>query len=292
MTRSAAAAAALLLVLGLSACGGGNDHAAHSMGDSGSSTEAAGMAGMDMSQVGDGMSATVNGYTLDAVKAPEKAGQTGRLTFKIQGPHGVQKDYTRQQTKLIHVYLVRKDLTQYQHIHPTIDPTSGVWSVDLTIPEAGPYHLVTEFEALTPDGNFDDRILGTDFTVAGDYQPATAVPAELGKGSAEGYELNLEGTPKVRGGDLKLQITKGGADVTDLEPYLASFAHITGFRSGDLTAVHVHPTEAPKADDTAARGGPSLTIAPMFNEAGHYRLFVQFQTAGVVHLVPLDIEVS
>ena len=83
------------------------------------------------------------------------------------------------------------------------------------------------------------------------------------------------------------------ADVTDLEPYLASFAHITGFREGDLTAVHVHPTEAPKnQDDTTARGGPVLTISPMFMETGHYRFFIQFQTAGVVHLATMDLDVT
>jgi hypothetical protein len=292
MTRSAAAAAALLLALGLSACGGGdNDHAAH---DSASShaMPSAGMAGMDMSQVGDGMKATVNGYTLAAVKAPEKADEAGKLTFRIDGPNGVQKDYTRQQTKLMHTYLVRKDLTQYQHVHPTIDPATGVWSVDLTIPEPGPYRVITEFEALTPDGNFDDRILGSDFTVAGPYTPSTAEPAALATASVDGYQLTLDGTPKVGGGDLKLKITKAGADVTDLQPYLASYAHITGFREGDLSSTHVHPNEAPDPDDANATGGPTLTLSPMFMEAGHYRLFIQFQTGGVVHLVPMDVEVS
>ena len=289
MTRSAAAAAALVLALGLAGCGddkGG--HAAHT-----AQSTSGGMTGMDMSQVGDGMNSSVNGYTLASLEAPKKAGEAGTLTFTIQGPRGVQKDYTRQQTKLLHLYLVRKDLTGFQHLHPTIDQSSGQWSVDLTIPDPGPYHVVTEFEALTADGNFDDRILGTDFTVEGPYKPATAAPAAANQASADGYQLVLDGTPKVSGGDLKLKVTKDGAEVTDLEPYLASFAHITGFREGDLTAVHVHPNEAPKnQDDTTARGGPTLTISPMFMETGHYRLFIQFQTAGVVHLATMDLDVA
>jgi hypothetical protein len=297
MTRptAALAAAAVLLALSLSACGDDNDdHADHAAqgSDQAMPGMSGGMAGMDMSQVGDGMKPTVNGYTLAAVKAPQKAGEAGELSFKIQGPHGVQKDYTRQQTKLMHVYLVRKDLTEYQHIHPSIDQNTGEWSVNLTIPKPGPYHLVTEFEALTPDGNFDDRILGTDLTVDGRYEPVTAKPAAMNTASADGYDLVLDGTPKVNGGDLKLKITKGGAEVTDLEPYLASFAHITGFREGDLTAVHVHPSETPAKDDASARGGPTLTISPMFMEAGHYRFFIQFQTGGVVHLATMDLDVA
>jgi hypothetical protein len=303
MTRTAAAtAAALLLALSLSACGDDDDHAEHASESAPTSGTShmpgmpgmpGGKAGMDMSKIGDGMQATVNGYTLTDVKAPSKPDEAGKLSFTVKGPQGVQKDYTRQQTKLMHVYLVRKDLTGYQHVHPTIDPASGVWSVDLTIPEPGPYHLVAEFEALTPDGNFDDRILGTNFTVAGSYKPSTAMPAEMNTASADGYQLVLDGSPKVNGGDLKLKITKDGADVTDLEPYLASFAHITGFREGDLTTVHVHPNETPKnPDDTTARGGPTLTISPMFSETGHYRLFIQFQTGGVVHLATMDLMVA
>lgn len=293
MTRSAAAATALLLLLALSACGDDSAHTADGTTSAGHTMpDGTGMAGMDMSQVGDGMQATVNGYTLAAVKAPAKPDQAGKLTFRIDGPNGVQKDYTRQQSKLMHTYLVRKDLTGYQHIHPAIDPATGIWSVDLTIPEPGPYRVIAEFEALTPDGNFDERILGTDFTVAGAYKPSTAAPASLNTASVDGYELALSGSPKVGGGDLKLKITKDGADVTDLQPYLASFAHVTGFREGDLSSVHVHPNEAPNPDEANAVSGPELTLAPMFMEAGRYRLFIQFQTGGTVHLVPMDVEVA
>lgn len=290
MTRFPAAAAALLLTLTLSACGGDDNDAAPS-----DSTQAghnmAGMAAMDMAEVGDGLKATLGGYTLAAVKAPRKAGEAGELSFRIDGPNGVQKDYTRQQTKLIHVYLVRKDLTEYQHLHPSIDPTSGVWTTDLTVPKPGPYHLVAEFEALTPDGDFDQRILGDDFTVAGDYTPSTAAPTP-GAVTVDGYSLTLDGTPKVDGGEVTLKITKDGTGVTTLQPYLASFAHITGFREGDLTSVHAHPNEAPDPNDTTATGGPDLTLTPMFTKPGRYRLFIQFQTDGKVHLVPMDVDVA
>lgn len=293
MTRFAAAAAALLLTLTLAACG--DDDSTETAADAApghTMPDGSTMAGMDMSQVGDGTQATVNGYTIAAVKAPQKVGRAGKLTFTIKGPNGVQKDYTRKQDKLMHAYVVREDLTQYQHIHPSIDQSTGVWSADLTIPEPGPYRVVTEFEALTPDRDFADRILGAGFTVAGNYQPSTATPAALGSGSVGDYDVTLEGDPKVGGGDLKLRITSGGVDVTDLQPYLASFAHITGFRENDLNAVHAHPSEAPDPDDASATGGPEFTVSPMFQEPGRYRMFVQFQTGGTVHLVPIDIEVT
>ncbi len=289
MTRLFAAAAALLLTLTLAACGGDDENAVGT-DTSQAGHDMAGMGEMDMSKVGDGRTATLGGYTLAAVKAPRQAGDRGELSFRIDGPNGVQKDFTRQQTKLIHVYLVRTDLTEYQHLHPSID-SSGVWTTDLTVPEPGPYRLVAEFEALTPDGNFEERILGENFTVAGDYIPSTAAPT-AGAVTVDGYELTLDGDPKVDGDDLTLRIAKDGNGVTTLEPYLASFAHITGFRAGDLTSVHVHPSNEPDPNDASARGGPDLSLSPMFPEPGRYRLFIQFQTDGRVHLVPMDIEVA
>lgn len=289
-TRFAAVATALTLALTLSACGD-DDSAAPGTGAPQTGHDMAGMDSMDMSEVGDGLQATVGGYSLAALKAPRAAGRSGKLSFRIDGPNGVQKDFTRQQTKLIHVYLVRKDLTEYQHLHPSLDARSGVWSTDLTIPEPGPYHLVAEFEALTREGDFEERILGDDFTVAGDYTPATSPPTS-GAVTVDGYELTLDGAPKVHGGDLTLRIVRDGQGVTTLEPYLGSFAHITGFREGDLSSVHVHPNEAPAPEDTTATGGPDLTLAPMFSEPGRYRLFIEFRTEGRVHLAPMDIVVT
>lgn len=301
MTRfPAAAAAALVLALVLSACGDDStDTAADTTTDTTTDTAAgtghdmSDMDSMDISRTGDGLRASVAGYTLTGVKAPPEAGRAGTLSFRIQGPAGVQKDYARQQDELLHVYLVRKDLTGYQHLHPRLDTASGVWSADLTVPEPGPYRLVTEFEALTKDGELEDRILGTDFTVAGRYAPVTATPGiGVGRASMDGFALTLDGSPQVHGESLALTITRDGADVSTLQPYLASFAHITGFREGDLHAVHVHPDEEPDPGDPSATGGPRLTLAPMFTEPGRYRLFIQFKTDGVVHLVPMDIDVA
>jgi hypothetical protein len=252
-----------------------------------------GMAGMNMPMNdGDGLSASQDGYELTSVKAPKKAGTPGTLSFAINGPSGKpQTEFTLQQTKLLHLYVVRKDLTQYQHLHPTLDTKTGVWSVKVSFAEPGPYHLLTEFEALRADGDFDDRKLGDDFTVPGKYTPVAFKPV-LNSAEVGDYKLTIEGTPKVGSSELKLKVTKGGEDVTDLQPYLASFAHVTGFRKGDLKAVHVHPNETPKPDDPNAVAGPALTLMPNFAEAGTYRLFVQFQTGGEVKVAPLDIEVA
>jgi hypothetical protein len=241
---------------------------------------------------GDGKASTVDGYSLVSLKGPKKAGQAGTLTFVINGPSGKpQTDFTLQQTKLLHLYVVRADLTGFQHIHPTIDMKTGVWSVPITFAQPGPYRFVAEFEALKDDGNFDDRILGANLVVPGAYQPAKYTPM-YGSASVDGYTFSLDRTATVHGPDLHLHVTKAGVDVTDLQQYLQSFAHVTGFRQGDLTAVHVHPNEIPPKTDPTKVGGPILTLASLFTAPGNYRLFIEFQTGGVLHRAPIDVKVG
>lgn len=317
LSRRTAATVAIAALM-LSACGSGSHDSATSSavagGGGGDATEGGGgsgggtdrtagtdmggaagaMARMNMAAVdGDGLSKTVDGYSLTNLTFPTKAGQAGTMTFVIDGPQGKpQTDFTLQQTKLLHLYVVRQDLTQFQHIHPTLDMKTGLWSVPVTFAEPGPYHVVIEFEALKSDGYFDYRIIGTDLKVGGgSYQPVPFAPV-AGTASVDGYQVALDPTAKVHGPDLHVRITKNGADVTDLQPYLESFAHVTGFRSGDLKAVHIHPNENPAKNDPNAHGGPSLTLASLFTVPGTYRMFIEFQTDGAVHRVPIDVNVS
>ncbi len=293
-SRRVIVAVAALAVFSLSACGeshhGGTDTVdAASGGETMDPNMDHSKMAMPMAS-GDGLSPTSDGYTLAKLSAPKKVGKSGTLKFTIQNADGKpQTNFAQTQTKLMHFYVVRKDLTQYQHVHPTLDAKTGEWSVKLAVAEPGPYRVLAEFEAVAANGDLDDRKVGGNFTVAGKYKPAAFAP-KFGKASVGDYELTLDGEPKVGGGPLTLKITKGGADVTDLQPYLASFAHVTGFREGDLKAVHVHPNETPKDDN--AVGGPALTLAPTFAEAGKYRLFVEFQVGDKVQQTPLDIEVG
>jgi hypothetical protein len=288
--RVAASAAALALSLTLSACGGGPKETAAAQ-----SSSMPGMgSGMNMMAFeGDGLNKTVDGYTFTKLTSTAKLGKPGQLTFVIDNPkHKPQKDFTLQQSKLLHMYLVRDDLTEFQHIHPSLDTQTGKWTVPVTFAKPGPYQVVIEFEALKDDGNFDDRILGDKLTVPGAYSPVKYRPV-TGSNTVDGYTVTLDPTAKVHGADMHMKITKDGQDVTDLQQYLQSYAHITGFRKGTLEAVHVHPNEVPpyKTDPNAV-GGPNLTLMSMFTKPGAYRMWIQFQTDGQLHTVPLDVTVS
>jgi|GEM_PF-1180649 len=238
---------------------------------------------------GDGLAGSAGGYSLVKVSKPPKAGAQGTMTFVINGPSGKpQTDFVLSESKLLHMYVVRADLTEFQHLHPTLNKTTGQWSVAVKFSKPGPYHAVFDFTALKPDGNTDDRLLGGDFKVGGLYKPVK-LALRLGTGLVDGYTVTLDKSATVKAGSLHLTITKNGAAVTDLQPYDEAFAHITGFRQKDLKPVHVHPEQEPKGNQ---KPPATLTLNQPFTEPGKYRLFIEFQTNGQVHLVPLDVDVT
>ena len=44
----------------------------------------------------------------------------------------------------MHLIVVRRDLTGYQHLHPTMTP-DGTWRVPLTLPDPGVWRAYADF---------------------------------------------------------------------------------------------------------------------------------------------------
>lgn len=87
---------------------------------------------------------------------------------------------------------------------------------------------------------------------------------------------------------MTVTISKDGKPVTDLQPYLDTYAHLTAIHEGDLAFAHLHPQTKINGDS----GGPDLAFHAMFPKAGNWRLFLQFQTAGQLHTAALTLKVA
>lgn len=84
---------------------------------------------------------------------------------------------------------------------------------------------------------------------------------------------------------LNATLSKGGTPVTDLQPYLDTYAHLTALHEGDLAFTHLHPQGTVNGD----HGGPTLSFAADLPTAGNWRLFLQFQTAGALHTAAITL---
>ena len=254
-----------------------------------SATQMGGMGGMGghMVDAGKGLLATEDGYTLKPSSTALMIGKQ-TISFQILGKDGMpQTEYVEDQTKLLHFYLVRLDLTGYQHLHPTLK--DGTWSIEVNAATPGPYRMYTDFIAKDSGGAQHPLVLSTVLTAPGTYTPV-ALPPSATSTTVDGLTATLTGSIAA-GTESKVsfQITENGKPVSDLEQYLDSFAHLTALHSGDAAYQHVHPelTASP-----GQKGGPALPFSVDLPEKGTWRLFLQVQRAGTLHLLPLTVTVT
>lgn len=227
-----------------------------------------------------GLTATAAGYTL--VPGATTFSAPGELAFTVTGSDGAPVTaYDVEHDKQLHLVIVRRDGTGFQHLHPTLGP-DGVWRTPLTLPAAGVYRAYADF---TPTGG-PPLVLGTDLFAPGEFVPAELPPSRVSV--VDGYQVRLDGD-LVPGGPSQVfaTISRDGAAVTDLEPYLGAFGHLVALRGSDLSYLHVHPDAAPPAP--ADRAGPGIAFTAEVPTAGSYRLFLDFQHGGVVRTAEFAI---
>lgn len=250
-----------------------------------------GMGGMDDEPMytGTGLSASSGGFTLvpsGATTLP--AGRPASISFTIQDFRGMAVTaFQDDQTKLMHFYVVRSDLTGFQHVHPTM-AKDGTWTANLAAMQPGTYRAYASFITDNSSGSAVALVLSEQFTVAGNAS-STALPAASATAVVDGYTVTLSG--ELMAGmehTLTAAFTKNGAPVTDLQPYLDTYAHLTAFHQGDMAFAHLHPQGTVSGD----HGGPTLTFEASMAASGNYRMFLQFQTSGVVRTAVFTVPVS
>jgi hypothetical protein len=218
-----------------------------------------------------GLQMSENGYTLTPLTTAITPGVPVDFRFQVTGPGGEPvTDYQVEHDKKLHFIVASRDLTSFQHVHP-VEAGGGVWSIKLTLPEAGAYRAFADF---VPAGG-SGLTLGTDLLVPGDYQPK-ALPQVSRTSTVDGYTVSLSGDlVPGRASKLTLSVSKDGKPVTDLQPYLGAYGHLVALRARDLAYLHVHP-------QSTGTAGPEITFYAEVPSAGDYRLFLDFQHQGTV----------
>ncbi|MGI5142376.1 MULTISPECIES: hypothetical protein [unclassified Streptomyces] len=292
-----AAGTAAALAMTLTACGSSDDSAMPGMNHSTmpsvtpsteSSSPMGDMPGMNPAADGNGLSDAKDGYRLTSPDSTLDSGKRTPYRFTVDGPDGTPvTDFALDQTKRMHFYAVRSDLTGFQHLHPAM-ASDGIWTADLSSLTPGSWRMFTSFVPASGSAKGKDLVLSRTVTVPGSA-PKIPLPAAAGSAKADGYTVTLEGKPMAgMAHPLTARITKDGKPVTDLQPYLETYAHLTAFHEGDAAFAHLHPTTEVNGD----QGGPELSFHAALPTAGNWRLFVQFQTGGRLHTAALTLHVA
>ena len=253
----------------------------------------AGMVGMTGAAVPiGGTAASAGGYTFVPAVTSLAAGEPGTFRFHIQGPDGrAVTRFAIVQDRPLHLVVVRHDLTGFQHLHPTMAP-DGTWSVTLTLAVPGTYRAYADFSALDAKGNAVAAVLGVDFTAAGNGNAAgngssstAPLPPPSTVDTVDGLTVSYVGTPRSGVTEpLLFSIRSADGRPVTPEPYLGTYGHLVVLRPSDLGYLHVHP------EPQLSGGAVKFWLAAP--GTGDFRVYLDFQVAGVVHTAAFTITVT
>jgi hypothetical protein len=251
------------------------------------------------------------GYTLALRESVAAAGRDRKISFAIEGPDGPVTAYDVEHEKRLHLIAVRRDFTGFQHVHPKLSD-DGTWTTELDL-TPGPWRVFADFK---PAGG-EALTLGSDLSVPGQTDVADpgggraaseasgqTRPETTRTATVDGYTVELTGD-LVAGEHsmLKLQVSRYGRPVTDLQPYLGAYGHLVALRGGDLAYLHVHPdgepfetprTSAPQEPpgDGKTEPGPEVEFGAEVPSDGTYHLYLDFKHDGVVSTAQFQLDAT
>ena len=221
-----------------------------------------------------GLAVSGGGFTLALGLHRATPGRRFELRFRILDERGrTVRDFDVKHTKRLHLVVVRRDMIDFQHLHPT-QADDASWATPLTLHLAGSYRVFADFSTGGRPFVLADDLFADDTVTS-------PLPAPTGVAEADGFQIRLnEGTSRAgEESELEFAVTRNGRPV-QLQDYLGAKGHLVALRQGDLAYLHVHPD----AD--------RLKFMATFPTAGAYRLFLQFKVDGAVHTAAFTQEVS
>jgi uncharacterized membrane protein len=199
-------------------------------------------------------------------------GQTARLTFTPRRSDGsVVKDLAVVHTKKLHLIVVSRDLSFFDHVHPEPQP-DGTLALDYRFPTPGEFLLYAD---LTPVGD-RNQVFRLPVTVSGTPpipQPLIATPAQGKSFGPYRVQLAMNPDPPARNDETSLTFTisRDGVPVGDLEPFLGAGGHCVILSEDTNAYLHSHPLTMDRVNY-----GPTVTFHATFRRAGRYKVWAQF----------------
>lgn len=213
------------------------------------------------------------------------AKEAASLEIQVQDEQGKNIEaFDINHEKLMHLILVSKDLSYFNHIHPEYTE-NGQFHVQNEFPAGGEYKAFADFIP----ANGTQQVKSEWLKIGGDSLPDQPLVAESNLTKVvDGKEVTLTFDELKPNQDVTMTFTISDAaskqPISNLEPYLGAVGHVVALDRNVETYLHVHPI------DEQAKG-PEAEFMTTFPSSGVYKLWGQFQHEGKVFTVPFVIEV-
>jgi len=201
--------------------------------------------------------------------------------------------------KRMHLIVVSDDLTEFLHIHPTLD-SAGTFRITTTFPHPGVYHMYADAQ---PAG-FGHAVFRFDVPVGVVARAAVARRfSPIDVATIGDYVVRLS-TDRVKASvdtPVLISIMKDGEPASDLHPYLGAYAHIIAIGTADLSYTHIHAMDMDAMMSGQPMGsGPGLSASAVvpatmdvhvtLPHPGLYKVWVQFIGGSRLYAAPFVVE--
>ena len=215
---------------------------------------------------------------------------TAHITVRDKRNRKIVKKFQIVQEKLMHLVVIGRDLSTYQHIHPEQQP-DGTFVVTFMLPKEGAYTLY--FGYSPPDYLENLSIV----TLKTQNAPSTEQAALVVDGQTKKVrDLQISLIPtgvisRTSTVDFSYTFTDmQGKPASNIQSYLGAFGHLAIVSEDSKTYLHVHPIDVPIA--ISQLGGPVVRFSTFFQQKGKYKLFGQFKQNDETFVVEHVIEVK
>jgi hypothetical protein len=225
-----------------------------------------------------------------------QAGQPLTLTLDLSdGSTGLPvEDLVTHHDSLLHLVVISADGGFYTHIHPPrVGP--GRYAIGLTPDRPGRYTAYAEIQRQ----DSGTQVVARDFALGGAAVAASPPAPGFGQRDVAGMQVNVSSSLlQLRAGKqatLMFSFSRGGAPVSDLQPWLGMGGHMIARAADGATFAHVHAVGPMAPAGVLASGivyGPDIRFVYTFPQPGRYQLWGQFRHEQQIVTVPLEVTVE
>ena len=189
----------------------------------------------------------------------------------------VLSDYELLHTMPLHLVVVKHDLSEYYHVHPTL--INGSWLTEPLDLSDGFYRVIADFQVKDKS----QLALGTDIMVGSSPMAMANFDQESRVSVVDGYTITSTGSTKHESDAiLSFLITKEGSPVSAVEPYLEASGHLVSINPATMAYTHLHP-------NTGVLDGV-ITFKARPTDHGYSKYFLEVKLDGKVRLFTFLID--
>jgi hypothetical protein len=215
-----------------------------------------------------------------------KPGQRVKLRFAIRHPETGRavSELELVHERVFHLFLISENLEHFAHEHP--EPVGpGVFELDWVFPVGGMWRLLADFYPThgTP------QLIARSVLLAGKAGATRLLDGEL-RGENLTAQLKLTPGEPVAGEKTLLQYSL--TPRASFEPFLGAMGHMLIASEDLIDLIHTHPF---LVDGGLAKPPEDVKLVQfnvLFPRPGRYRVWAQFQRAGVVNTIATDVMVK